>query len=387
MWTRVQLKEKAKQALNNNYWKIILVSLLVGIIGGGTATNLSFTQQFNLDSSMNENSGFYYDDSYYYEEGIYDDGYSDQYQSPEASDAYWEGYYDGYFGNSQSDDSKDYIAGFEDGELDKSGENEFGEAFDDETTGEEFNLFEGFDDFDMGLMAGMVIVLVIIVVIALVIGIAVGLAYNAFIFNPLGVGTKRFFFKTLNEKAEVKEVAYAFDNNYKNVAKILFIRDLKILLWTLLFIIPGIIKGYEYYMMPYLLAENPNLTKDEAFRLSKQMMSGNKWDTFVLELSFIWWNLLSGITLGIVGIFYVEPYKNLTYAALYEELSAINGYPARAAAAQPNMENPYMQYGYYEQTSYAQEDAATEFVQPEQEEYESTDVETPQEDVSQDTWE
>lgn len=387
MWTRVQLKEKAKQALNNNYWKVVLVSLLVALIGGGTAMNLSFTNQFNANPSMGGESGFYFDDSFYYEEDFSDGGYSEQYQNPEVSDAYWEGYYDGYFGNSQSDDSKDYLAGFQDGELDKASENEFGETFDGETSVDENNLFEEFDDFDMGLLAGMAVVLVIILIIALIIGLAIGLAYNAFIFNPLEVGTNRFFFKSLNEKAEIKEVAFAFDNNYKNVAKILFIRDLKILLWSLLFVIPGIIKSYEYLMMPYLLAENPNLAKDEAFRLSKQMMSGNKWNAFVLGLSFIGWNLLSGMTLGIVGIFYVEPYKNLTYAALYEELSAINGYPARAAAQQ-DVENPYAQYNYYTQT---EQDMNTPSETMENAQYQSAEKQAPedvsQDDAGQNTWE
>lgn len=410
MWTRVELKEKAKQALNNNYWKVVLVSLIVGLVGGGAA---STSLNFNSDSSLGGSTGifddsFYYDDSYYYEDdfesGFGEDdtygGYSEQYESPEASDEYWEGYYDGYFGNSQSDDTTDYLEGFQDGELDKSAENEFGDAFDGGVSGdsfdefEDFDLFEGLDDFDMGLLTGMLVVVVIILIIALIIGIVVGMAYSAFIFNPVLVGTNRFFFKSLKEKAEVKEVAFAFDNNYKNVAKILFIRDLKILLWTLLFIIPGIVKSYEYYMMPYLLAENPNLTKEETFRLSKQMMTGNKWNTFVLELSFIGWNLLSGITLGIVGIFYVEPYKNLTYAALYEELSAINGYPARAAA-QSNAENPYAQYNYYTQQDTNTQDQTYGYVQselskfeePEQAGYEYTDADASQDETSETTLE
>lgn len=409
MWTRVQLKEKAKQALNNNYWKVVLVSLLVGVIGCGAAATSS-SINFNSNSTINGSTDIYgdslFDDSFYYEDeaGIsgdeaFDDdiGYSDLYENPNVSDAYWEGYYDGYFGNSQSDDTNDYLNGYKDGKLDEKAKNEFGEAFDNGVSDDvvdDFDLFEGFDDFDMGLLAGMAIVLFIILIIALIIGAAIALAYNAFIFNPLEVGTNRFFFKTLNEKAEIKEVAFAFDKNYKNVAKILFIRDLKILLWSLLFVIPGIIKSYEYLMMPYLLAENPNLTKEEAFRLSKQMMSGNKWNAFVLGLSFIGWNLLSGMTLGIVGIFYVEPYKNLTYAALYEELSAINGYPARAAAAQPNAENPYMQYNYYTQQQapeYVQpeSDEFEEAVvsQPEQAEYENTDVDELPEESAQNTLE
>ena len=80
---------------------------------------------------------------------------------------------------------------------------------------------------------------------------------------------------------------------------------------------PGIVKSYEYRMVPYILAENPGMNRSEAFAISKQMMNGQKWDVFVLDLSFIGWHLLSGITLGIVGIFWVNPYVQATNAELY----------------------------------------------------------------------
>ncbi len=73
-------------------------------------------------------------------------------------------------------------------------------------------------------------------------------------------------------------------------------------------------------MIPYLLAENPDMTKEEAFAESKKLMTGNKWKAFVLDLSFIGWYILSLLTCGIVGVFYVAPYKFSTNAALYEKL-------------------------------------------------------------------
>ena len=73
-------------------------------------------------------------------------------------------------------------------------------------------------------------------------------------------------------------------------------------------------------MIPYLLAEHPDMPKEVAFAESKRLMSGNKWHAFLLDLSFIGWALLSLITAGIVGVFYVFPYKNMTNAALYEKL-------------------------------------------------------------------
>lgn len=356
MWTRIQLKDKAKKSLDKNYWKIILVSLIVVFVGGGSTYQMTNTVESDFESTFesededilndlfSESDDITNDDDYqiFEDENEYDDdlAYSELYEDPNASDEYWEGYYDGYFGNSEASKTEDYLAGYNDGQLDDYVENDFGSSFED-----------GFSSGDAegistAQIAGIVIIVLVVVFIVLIIATAIGMVYGALIINPVDVGTKRFFVKSLNEKAEVKEVAYAFDNNYKNVIKILFIRDIKILLWSLLFIIPGMVKSYEYLMIPYLLAENPNLTKEEAFRLSKQMMTGQKWNAFVLHLSFFWWDMLSIITAGIVSIFYVQPYRNLTFAALYEELSAINGYPARAVAAQANMENPYVQAEY-----------------------------------------
>ena len=75
-------------------------------------------------------------------------------------------------------------------------------------------------------------------------------------------------------------------------------------------------------MVPYLLADDPNMTRQDAFRLSKELMYGQKWNTFVLDLSFIPWNILSTITFGLVGLFYVSPYQDATYAELYDALAA-----------------------------------------------------------------
>ena len=99
--------------------------------------------------------------------------------------------------------------------------------------------------------------------------------------------------------------------------------DLFTYLWSLLFVIPGIIKGYEYRMIPYILAENPGIDYREAFAASKQMMDGNKWKAFVLDLSFFGWNFLSIFTCGILAIFYVMPYIYMTNAELYVALKEI----------------------------------------------------------------
>ena len=73
-------------------------------------------------------------------------------------------------------------------------------------------------------------------------------------------------------------------------------------------------------MIPYLLADHPEMSREEAFARSKELMKGQKWNAFVLDLSFLGWEILSALTLMILGIFYVAPYRNMTNAALYEKL-------------------------------------------------------------------
>lgn len=90
-------------------------------------------------------------------------------------------------------------------------------------------------------------------------------------------------------------------------------------LWSLLFIIPGIIKAFSYSMSQYILADNPKLTAMEALSESKQIMDGRKLDLFILVLSFVLWYLLCLITGGIAYI-YVKPYFEATITNFYNEI-------------------------------------------------------------------
>lgn len=100
----------------------------------------------------------------------------------------------------------------------------------------------------------------------------------------------------------------------------MFLQGLFVYLWSLLLIIPGIIAMYRYAMMPYLMAEFPELSAMDAMRESKRLMCGNKWRLFCLQLSFIGWILLGCITLGI-GMLWVNPYKSAAEAAFYLEIT------------------------------------------------------------------
>lgn len=171
---------------------------------------------------------------------------------------------------------------------------------------------------DLGLAVGIILVaLALALVIALV-----GYVFVCFVSNVVQVGKCRYFTMSTMEQrnAGFEELFGGFKKGrYLNIVKIQFFRGLFEWLWTLCFIIPGIIKHYEYCMVPYLAAEYPDMDRKEIFRLSKVMMDGNKFDTWVLGLSFIGWDLLGLLACCIGGIF-VLPYKEATYAELYLKL-------------------------------------------------------------------
>lgn len=102
-----------------------------------------------------------------------------------------------------------------------------------------------------------------------------------------------------------------------------FLRRLYVFLWSLLFIIPGIVKSFSYAMTPFIMADNPNLTASEAINLSKKMMDGHKLDLFWLDLTFIGWDLLCILTLNL-GHIALNPYKNAAYAAFYRQVKELN---------------------------------------------------------------
>lgn len=166
-----------------------------------------------------------------------------------------------------------------------------------------------------GFLTGFMTVLFVVVIISL--------ALSLFVFNPLVIGAQRFFVVSHYQKAELNELGFAFTHSYLNIVKTMFLMNLYVFLWSLLLIIPGIIKSYEYRMIPYILAENPDIDSKQAFAMSKQMMDGNKWDAFVLGLSFFGWIILGVLLCGIPAIFYVNPYILMTNAELYVALKEI----------------------------------------------------------------
>jgi uncharacterized membrane protein len=220
MWSRAELKEKAKKVLREIYWSALGVSIVIALVGGSNG--------WNGGSSGSRNSRNSY---------------------------HW------------NVDNVNYI--------------------------------------------NWTIVTIILSLIALLI------IFRIFVGSILEVGGRRFFIQSAQYRDNKGCFSFGFDQeNYAGIVKTMLATGILIFLWTLLLIIPGIIKAYAYRMVPYILADNPNIGVRKAIALSNEMTMGHKFDMFVLDLSFIGWYLLGSLALGI-GVIFVMPYENATNAELY----------------------------------------------------------------------
>lgn len=149
-------------------------------------------------------------------------------------------------------------------------------------------------------------------------GVFLAFLYQYFIANILLIGEKRYFLEAKNyPDTKISKLFYLFKLRYlHNPIWVMFCRSMYQILWNLT-IVGGIIKHYEYSMIPYILAENPAIDCEKAFHLSKQLMKGNKFHMFRMHLSFIHWRLLSFFTFGLVNLFFTNVYVQASDAELY----------------------------------------------------------------------
>lgn len=159
-----------------------------------------------------------------------------------------------------------------------------------------------------------------------------GLLYSIFMLGcaavsigllPLTIGLFSWYRKSVYAKTSLGEIfePYRHGRFWGSVGAIALMQ-LYTFLWSLLFVIPGIIKSYSYSQTAFIKSENPNIPASKAIDLSKRMMEGHKGDLFYLHLSFIGWMLLSSITYNILGIVYVYPYFYAALTFAYEEIKA-----------------------------------------------------------------
>ena len=291
MLDRGYLKSRGSAAYKRNYWLCVVVAFILAWAAGtsgGSGGSSSFRNIGNRSS---------YNNSY-------------------NSDSYYESFNDDDF------DLNEIIE-------DTHGDNPYNSS--------EFKQF-------LAIFGGIFLVVFIVVFIF-------ALALSIFVKNPLAVGCKRFFVVNSFENAKFNEVGFGFKKGqYMSIVKVEFMKNLFLFLWSLpalaslilgfvlaittetigllflfMFIYLGLLflplyKQYEYYMVDYILSEDPTIGYKDAIQQSKNMMNGYKWATFVLELSFIGWIILGVFTCGLLNIFMVSPYMYATNAELFLEL-------------------------------------------------------------------
>ncbi len=276
MWDRKELKSRGKAAFKANYWKSVLVAflLIAFVIGTGSSSGRA------AGSKLDEQNL-----SFTAENGVYEV-------------------------NGQSyDNLQDAVTAL-------------GEAADanPEDIQEVNNLIEQVQndpETAKALMMAAALIGGALLFIVLICGLI-----RILVINPLEVGCRSFFVRNAEAPAALGELGRGFSPYGRSVGT-MFLRGLFQFLWSLLFVIPGIIKHYSYRMVPYILADQPELSGTAAITRSREMMNGQKWNAFVLDLSFLGWHILSALTLGILGVFYVNPYQAATNAELYHELKAM----------------------------------------------------------------
>ena len=164
----------------------------------------------------------------------------------------------------------------------------------------------------------------VIALYAVILGSLSGATWGAasLIIHPvLTVGLSAFFLKTVrSENPSIEEFFTIPFSQFTRAFLSVFWANLFTLLWSMLFVIPGIVKAIAYSLTPFLIYDYPNLGWRESVKISMRITEGHKMDIFVLVLSFIGWHLLSALTFGILAIFYVSPYSTASFALMYEDL-------------------------------------------------------------------
>jgi len=152
----------------------------------------------------------------------------------------------------------------------------------------------------------------------------VGSIASLFLSGPFALGMVYVIYTVLRgEKIDIGSQLFGGFQRFWDAVACYWLQSIFIMLWSLLFVIPGIVKAFSYSMSFYILADNPEMSGKEALDASKELMNGHKMELFVLYLSFIPWFLLTAVTCGIAGI-YVMPYMNATITNFYLDIKGQN---------------------------------------------------------------
>lgn len=293
MWKRRDLKDKARKVVKNNYWTALIVCFLLAL----------FTSEFGTSIILIWQGEDSVDPNYIVkQENIVSDNEKAEEELSEIKEKEEE------FQEKRSGLNQVQLGIIE---IIKANVNNLFKS--EKYIFRIWDAIKSFGIHETGLGVGLILISII------------ALIYIILIAEPLRVAGRKFFIlasKEQNTKMGVMKEIFK-KGNWKNVTYIMFFKNLYNLLWFLT-IIGGVIKFYEYRMIPFILADNPKVSKKEAFELSRKMMKGNKWKTFVIDISFILWYILSIFTFGLLNILYVNIYKASTETELYNTLKDNN---------------------------------------------------------------
>ena len=300
MWKRKQLKINARKSLRHNYWRCVIICLILtfttGLFGNpfsvieGIDQRIAFTMEKNSDDMDGDAT-------------LPDDMPAEIRLDP---------------GKSNIQIVRELFQGPEDQYVRKSDQVE-----------KEYNGVIGFfvnninssDSIVYGIINGLnqlVFRDAIGSAIVIFLGVILTVLIWMFLKNLLVLGGCRFFMENHRYySTDLRRIFFPFRvKHVGNQAVVMLLKTVYTVLWSLT-IVGGLIKSYSYLMVPYILAENPAADRKQIFLLSRKMMKGNKWRAFVMELSFFPWMLLNMFTLGLVDIFWLNPYYTATFAELY----------------------------------------------------------------------
>jgi len=269
---RARIKEAAKAALKRSHWMVVLAVLITYLLGGTIAGGWSTSGNFEINlPSGSQDTGTVDPDVDIWAPGADEDVWQD--------DDAWQ-------------DDEDIWGNIHRGDQPPA---------------------SGHWNERLSFLLGAVF-------IVLMVALLFAVVWSVFVGNVMTVGGHGWLLRYWRGETPTIGELFASFRIYKPSVVTMLLKDLYVFLWSLLFIIPGIIKSYAYSMVPYIIYENPNLTAGQAIKMSEKMTDGYKGDLFVFDLSYWGWSILSGITFGIVGILYVNPYIGVAHAGVYEDL-------------------------------------------------------------------
>ena len=307
MWQISELKERAHANVSAAYWRSVLTALVLALLTGGVGVFAAFVLAVVLMNLFGCGSA-----ELYLEESF--------------------GGLDDFGGNGSGADG--FGGDFGGGSGSGSGAEAFGLSFGMDIPG-----------FGFDMSARVAYLLFGLVLLVTVVAVCVVL----FVLIPIRVGCRRFFIvnHAMPGRAKSSEMFHLFNDHYLHGIGTMLLRAIYLTIWALilpaiaitavnilnwydpslhlylplwvqaLLAFPAFIKGYTYMLVPYITAEEPGMPAGEVIALSKDMMRGNKLHAFGLNLSFLGWDLLNCLTLGLLGILYVSPYKEATKTEMY----------------------------------------------------------------------